>query len=153
MNHYQKRGVVFRRLERLYALLDAELKSLGITCRICGKCCDFSRIGQILYASSLEVDYLVENSGLPSSLQDQGLCPYLRENSCSAYLFRTLGCRTFFCEGLSQEVMQEIYHRYYRELKQVAEEFGWPWSYAPFIEHLSKRMSTFCSSNLGGDFS
>lgn len=38
----------------LYAELDAELEELQPACRACGRCCDFSTHGEVLYASRLE---------------------------------------------------------------------------------------------------
>jgi len=152
MNSRRGKNVVFERIKSLYSCLDAELESLGLACRVCGRCCNFLRLQEILYASSLEVDYLVENSGPPPAPEKEGNCPYLRGNLCSAHPFRTLGCRTFFCEGLPKEVMQEIYHRYYGELKLIAEEFGWPWLYAPFLEQLGNRRAASSPLSLADDF-
>lgn len=48
-------------LGRIYRLLETELVQLNPGCNQCGMCCNFTTFDHILYASSIEINYITRN--------------------------------------------------------------------------------------------
>lgn len=122
-------------LAALYAELDAELAALQETCRACGRCCDFSTHGNILYASRLERD-LLRSAGAPPGEAPPEACPYLAGGRCAARAVRTLGCRTFFCDAAAGPKGRELYEGYRKRVAGISRRAGVEWDYRPVLDCL-----------------
>ena len=123
-------------LADVYARLDAALAADSDCCRACGQCCRFKPDGIVLFASALEMAYLVSRVGLPRPgtfvagppTASPWCCPYQDGNLCGAREGRTLGCRTHFCrepgrtrgKGLHADALYEI-----RRIALVRGAQGW----------------------------
>ncbi len=126
------------RVRRTYRRVDRAVSRLGAKCTACGNCCYFDR-GFVLYASSLEVEYLLSNAGAPSELVP-GRCPYHGPPMCKAWDSRPLGCRTYFCESGRKADLEEIHNRALRVLKRVSSREGLGWRYAPLLELIAEKV-------------
>jgi hypothetical protein len=124
-------------LSQIYKELDQCLSEIAPECRACGECCHFDSFGHVLYASSLEVDYLLEKNGPPKEVP-KNVCPYLVNNSCTAREGRTLGCRIFFCQKDWQDTSQDLYHIYFRRIKELSIKYQLEWRYAPMLSSLGE---------------
>ena len=60
------------------------------------------------------------------------------DNLCTAREPRPLGCRVYFCDPAYQEDGQRISETYLRQLKDLADELGVGWRYAPLHEFLER---------------
>ncbi len=123
----------------IYKKLDAELASINPGCNACGTCCHFNDFDHVLYASTIETDYIRENVEVPSFDHDKNVCPFLIDNQCSIREHRTLGCRVFFCNPQYKETLQEIYEKYYTMIKDLAIENKVEWHYAPMMKLLKEK--------------
>lgn len=134
-------------LQAIYKELDEELAKLSPGCNACGECCNFDRFNHVLYATMIEVDYIKRNVSVPQNHTDssppphsrtgKNVCPFLIDRKCTIRDYRTLGCRVFHCNpDYQQNLSQEIYNKYYRKIKDIAQAYGLGWSYAPFMELL-----------------
>jgi Fe-S-cluster containining protein len=129
-------------LAEVYRRVDAALAPVAAaTCRACGKCCRFEPGGIILFASVLELAYLLAETpvvrapGVISGSRDSWRCPYQRENLCTARGARLLGCRTYFCDAEAREAGEGAYAEALREIQRIAEGQG-PWWYGPARAYL-----------------
>lgn len=127
----------FDELRALYADFDRETDRVSPVCRASGRCCDFEAWGHTLFASRLEVDLLLAESGLPSFDPSTKLCPFWKERRCAARTPRPLGCRAYFCDESKTEAMQDLHEVFLRRLKDLHERHAIPWSYAPLLRHLA----------------
>ncbi len=109
----------FAELEKVYRKAEEEISSLGLSCRTCGKCCHFQGAGHELFATQLEVYYVIDGAGRPTRSVDDNVCPYLDGDTCSAREHRTLGCRVFFCENGSKKSFEPIYEKYKKEIDDI----------------------------------
>jgi len=117
-------------IEAVYAELDAELSALGYACRACGECCDLVRNKYRLYLSTLELGLVLNRmkiDRLPP--QRDGRCGFQAGTTCTIHSVRPLGCRTFFCEAEGMH-LQEIYEKYLKKLRRLAERYGCEWNYS-----------------------
>jgi Fe-S-cluster containining protein len=121
----------------VYNKLDLELARINPGCDTCGTCCHFDTFGHELYASFIEVDYILKNVEVPSFNSEQRICPFLVEEKCSIRKYRTLGCRVFFCNPDYKDTSQEIYNKYYKMIKSIAIENQTEWYYAPMTKLLT----------------
>jgi Fe-S-cluster containining protein len=124
-------------IAKIYKQLDAELASINPGCDTCGTCCHFDTFDHVLYASTIETDYILENVDVPPFDPDQGTCPFLINNKCTIREYRTLGCRVFFCNPDYKEKYQDIYNKYYTMIKDLAMRNQTEWHYAPMMKLLS----------------
>ncbi len=124
-------------LRALYVELGAELTELQKTCKACGRCCDFSTHENVLYATGLERD-LLRSAELPTQEPETDVCPYLAEGQCAAREVRTLGCRTYFCDGAADRKGRELYERYRKRLADISRRAGLAWDYRPVLDSLVK---------------
>jgi Fe-S-cluster containining protein len=102
-----------RELQALYAQLDALYADWS--CPSTTECCSFGRAGRQPFVTSIEFlamrQALARRGGLPSQRRrrlpqlsdadahNERRCPLLtREQRCSIYADRPLGCRSFYCE-------------------------------------------------------
>ncbi len=129
--------VAFSDLRALYADFDRETAAVSPVCRASGRCCDFDVWGHTLFASRLEVDLLLAESGLRSFDPATRLCPFWKERKCTARSPRPLGCRAFFCDEAKTEAMGELHERFLSRLKGIHDRHGIPWRYAPLLSHIA----------------
>lgn len=122
-------------LERIYREVDAEIASTGVRCEASGVCCDFENVPHHLYASTVEISHVKEvhpESFAPGSK----LCPFWIDRKCMLRERRPLGCRTYFCDERYRDVLEDIYEKYYRRVRAIAEQHDLEWSYVSFVDAL-----------------
>ena len=122
----------------LYRELDGELAPLQRSCQACGRCCDFTTHGHVLYATRLERRVLRQaGTGAPG---ERGLvCQYLDGRSCTAREHRPLGCRTHYCQAAAGEGGRELYEKYRRRLAEISRRHDLAWDYRPVLECLREQ--------------
>ena len=120
---------------------DREIAALAPHCDACGKCCHFEDGARVLFASALEVGFLVRRAK-PAQLRKRNVCPYLQGQKCTVRPARPLGCRTFFCKDLDGQGPQAVYEKFLRRLAALAERRGLEWSYAPMLDQVFESAST-----------
>jgi Fe-S-cluster containining protein len=121
----------------VYNKLNIELASINPGCDACGTCCHFDLFDHELYASSIEINHIVNNINLPPFDPNRNICPFLIENKCTIREYRTLGCRVFFCNSNYKDTSQEIYNKYYKLIKDIAIRNQIEWRYAPMVKLLA----------------
>jgi Fe-S-cluster containining protein len=126
-------------IKEIYKKLEAELASIDPGCNACGTCCHFDEFGHVLYASTIETDYIQKNVKIPSFNPDKKVCPFLVNNECSIREHRVLGCRVFFCNPDHKETLQAIYEKYYTMIKDLAIDNEVEWQYAPMMKMLKEK--------------
>jgi Fe-S-cluster containining protein len=124
---------------KVYNKLDIELARINPGCDACGTCCHLDTFGHELYASAIEVNYILINVKVPPFDPNQSICPFLTEKKCTIREYRTLGCRVFFCNPHYKDTLQEIYNKYYKMIKDIAVGNQIEWHYAPMIKLLTTR--------------
>ncbi len=119
-------------LARVYDDVDAALAADSRACRACGKCCRFEPGGIVLFASAMELAYLVSESGRPSarsssesSAPESWRCPYQDGDRCTARRGRTLGCRTYFCDDAARARGERIHAEALARIKAIAGPEAW----------------------------
>lgn len=125
-------------ITEIYEKLEAELVSINPGCNACGTCCNFDEFDHVLYASTIETDYIRNNVEVPSYNPDKNVCPFLINNQCTIREHRTLGCRVFFCNPDYKEKAQDIYNKYYTMIKDLADNSQAKWHYAPMLKLLNE---------------
>ena len=125
-------------LTAIYRQLENELAQLNPGCNGCGTCCNFSDFDHVLYASGVEIDFIVRHAHVPDFAVSDNMCPFLKDNHCSIREFRMLGCRVFYCNPHYQEVSHEVYEKYYRMIKELYNKHAIPWKYQPFLNQLKE---------------
>ncbi len=125
---------------KIYSKLDLELSRINPGCGACGTCCHFDTFDHELYASTIEVNYILSNVNVPPFDPGQRTCPFLIENQCTIRKYRTLGCRVFFCNPNYKDTSQEIYNKYYKMIKDIAIRNQTEWHYAPMMKLLTTQI-------------
>lgn len=127
-------------LKALYEQVDREVARYGPACQLSGRCCRFKEFAHTLFASTVEIRYLVAAAPEPSRPLDRGeTCPWQDERGrCTARDARPLGCRIFYCDPAYQESAHEISERSIKELKKITQRWNLAWSYAPLHCHLAR---------------
>jgi hypothetical protein len=120
-----------RRVLALYAEVDAAVAAAGPRCEASGRCCRFKEYGHTLFISHLEAEVLLEAAPPYETPVSSDFCPFQKENLCTAREPRPLGCRVYFCDPAYQATGNQITETYLRRLKQLADELGLGWRYAP----------------------
>ena len=129
---------LYSELGRIYQLLEKELTQLNPGCNQCGTCCDFSTFDHVLYASSIEINYITQNVEVPDFNVADNVCPFLKDNQCSIRDFRTLGCRVFYCNPHYKQVLNDVYEKYYQKIKDLRGKYTIQWRYLPFLNQLDE---------------
>jgi hypothetical protein len=121
-----------RKVLELYVLVDAEVRAAGPVCQASGRCCRFKEYGHTLFLSNLEAEVLLASAPTydPEEVTPD-FCPFQVEGLCSAREPRPLGCRIYFCDPTYQSRMTEITEDALHRLKELADEAGIDWRYAP----------------------
>ena len=135
MKHLKNK--IERELQGIYKELDEELAKNSPGCNACGECCNFDKFDHVLYATMIEVDYIKRNVLVPEKRPNKNVCPFLVDKKCTIRDYRTLGCRVFYCNpDYQRNLSQEIYEKYYRKIKDLAQAHDLEWSYAPMQQLL-----------------
>ena len=115
----------------LYAEVDREVAAAGPVCVASGRCCRFKEYGHVLYLSNLEADVLLANAPPYEQPVTADYCPFQKGHLCTAREPRPLGCRIYYCDPSYQDTGNQITEEHLRRLKQLAQEHGVAWHYAP----------------------
>lgn len=128
---------------KLYEEVDAEVSAAGPVCIASGRCCRFKEFGHDLFLSHLEADVLLADAPPydPASVTPD-FCPFQQGNLCTARGPRPLGCRVYYCDPTYQDTAQHITEKYLHRLKQLAEQTGAGWRYAPLHVFLKEGASS-----------
>jgi hypothetical protein len=121
----------------LYREVDAEVGAAGPICVASGRCCRFKEYGHTLFVSNLEADVLLAAAPAYEAPVSADFCPFQKDNLCTAREPRPLGCRIYYCDPAYQETGNHITEKYLQRLKELAEENGLPWQYAPLHTFLN----------------
>jgi hypothetical protein len=127
-----------RRVLEVYAEADREVAAAGPVCVASGRCCRFKEYGHVLYISNLEADVLLDGAPAYERPVSSDFCPFQQGTLCTARAPRPLGCRVYFCDPAYQETSHAITEKYLRRLKELAEEHGVEWRYAPLYRFLNQ---------------
>lgn len=126
------------RVRVVYAAADAAVAAAGPRCEASGRCCRFKEYQHTLFVSHFEAEILLATAPAYVKPVCADGCPFQVENLCTARDERPLGCRIYFCDPDYQERQNEITERALKELKDIAEEFGTGWRYAPLHVFLNE---------------
>ncbi|MHC5212306.1 MAG: hypothetical protein ACYTG2_16435 [Planctomycetota bacterium] len=126
-------------LAALYARVDADVAAGNPRCEMSGRCCDFPRSGQRLYATDLESGYAVARAGSVPDGVEAGTCAWYQEGMCRNREGRPLGCRLYFCDPAWEDAMPELYERYHAELKALHERHAVTYVYRQFVDAVAER--------------
>ncbi len=131
-----------QRVMAIYAAADAAVAAAGPRCDSSGRCCRFAEYGHTLFISELEADVLLASAPPFEGPVSADFCPFQVNNLCTAREPRPLGCRVYFCDPAYQETGERISETYLRQLKDLADELGLVWRYAPLHEYLCESLAS-----------
>jgi hypothetical protein len=120
-----------RQVLEIYKEVDQAVAAAGPVCVASGRCCRFKDYGHVLFLSNLEADVLLDSAPPYQQPVSPDFCPFQRNNLCTAREPRPLGCRIFYCDPSYQEAGNQITEEALGRLKQLAQEHGIIWQYAP----------------------
>jgi hypothetical protein len=123
----------------IYRAADAEVALAGPKCEASGRCCRFTEYGHTLFLSELEAEVLLATAPAYDQVTPDG-CPFQVDGLCTARDERPLGCRVYFCDPSFAERMPVIIEKYTAQLKQLSEQVGRPWRYAPLQVFLQEAL-------------
>jgi hypothetical protein len=128
-----------RQVLQLYQEVDREVAAAGPMCVASGRCCRFKEFGHVLFLSNLEAEVLLRNAP-PYDKQDitPDFCPFQKGNLCTARQPRPLACRIYYCDPNYQQTGAQLSETFLRRLKELAQDHGVAWRYAPlhyFLTH------------------
>ena len=108
-------------VKKIYDWLDSQLADAADKCTACGNCCDFARFGHRLFVTTPELLYFKNNikNFLPMRT---GVCPYMKNNKCTAREFRFASCRIFFCKA-DEEFQNKISEQAVKDFKQICDKY------------------------------
>jgi hypothetical protein len=127
-------------LRALYAGLDEAVAGIGPTCRLSGRCCRFAEYGHTLFLSAPEAELLLADAPPPARPFDDGAtCPWQdARGRCTAREARPLGCRVYYCDPAFEPHASALSEAFIARLKQLTDELGLSWGYAPLHHHLRR---------------
>src|SRR5215470_4828553 len=128
---------VRRQIRELYAAVDREVAAAGPVCVASGRCCRFAEWGHTLFLSNLEAEVLLADAPAYEKPVSADFCPFQKDKLCTARGPRPLGCRVYYCDPNYQETGQQIMETYLHRLKELAQEHGTEWCYAPLHQFLN----------------
>jgi Fe-S-cluster containining protein len=126
----------------LYRETDAEVQAAGPVCVASGRCCRFKEFGHVLYVSNLEAEVLLSAAPAYEQPVSPDFCPFQKEKLCTAREPRPLACRVYYCDPNYQETGNAITEKYLHRLKELAEDQGVEWRYAPLHVFLNEAPNT-----------
>jgi Fe-S-cluster containining protein len=119
-------------MARIYADVESSLAEVHRRCIACGECCHFQPGGIVLFATALEVSFLVGRKPpqYVESTRDSWRCGYQDRDLCTARATRPLGCRTYFCDRQARLLGEAVYFEAQAHIRTLAEQGGLAW-YGP----------------------
>lgn len=130
-------------LERVYAMIDSEVRERGPACWASGRCCRFEAAGHRLFVTGLEAAYAVVRAfpGAVTTLtiagaRARGGCPFQEGNLCGAREIRPLGCRVYFCDRSAARWQQDLSERMLAGVRAIHDEQGIEYRYGEWREML-----------------
>ncbi len=120
-----------RQVLEIYQQVDQAVAAAGPVCVASGRCCRFKEYGHVLFLSNLEAEVLLASAPPYQPPVSPDFCPFQKDNLCTAREPRPLGCRIYYCDPSYQETGNQITEEYLRRLKELAQEHGALWQYAP----------------------
>jgi hypothetical protein len=126
-----------RRVLELYQEVDRAVAAAGPVCVASGRCCRFQEHGHVLFLSNLEADVLLANAPPYEPPVSPDFCPFQKDKLCTAREPRPLGCRIYYCDPSYQGTGNCLSEDYLRRLKELAEQYGVAWRYAPLHQFLN----------------
>jgi hypothetical protein len=142
MNTPQSLSDARRRVLEIYAEADAAVAAAGPRCDASGRCCRFTEYGHTLFLSNLEADVLLAAAPPYQGPVTPDYCPFQVHNRCTAREPRPLGCRVYFCDPNYQDTGNQITETFLRKLKELADELGVGWRYAPLHVYLNEALAS-----------
>src|SRR5262249_47398002 len=130
--------VIQQQIQDLYRDVDRQVAAAGPVCVASGRCCRFKEYGHTLFLSNLEADVLLAAAPPYARPVSPDFCPFQKGNLCTAREPRPLGCRVYYCDPNYQETGNALTEKYLHRLKQLAEEHGVAWRYAPLHQFLNE---------------
>ena len=131
-SNFSQKKRVFAALADAYLRLEGSISTAGQPCSACGRCCDFSKVDFQLWATRLEVEYMVAHGGKAEGINPRA-CRYLDKGGrCLNRTGRVLGCRVYFCRQ-QPGVMSESYERALKEIRRIHNQFDIEWDYADVL--------------------
>lgn len=127
-----------RSIGAVYDELGSALEEIGPTCSLSGRCCRFEEYGHTLFLSRDEAELLLADAPPPARPLDEGShCPWQDGSGrCTARRARPLGCRIYHCDPNFAPHAGPLTERFLDRLKQLSDERGRDWAYAPLHVHL-----------------
>jgi hypothetical protein len=126
-----------RRVRELYREVDAAVAAAGPVCQASGRCCRFKEYGHVLFLSNLEAAVLLEAAPPYDQPVSPDFCPFQKDRLCTTREPRPLGCRIYHCDPTYQEIGNRITETFLKKLKELADEYGIEWRYAPLHHFLN----------------
>jgi len=120
-----------QRVLDIYAAVDTAVAAAGPRCDASGRCCRFTEYGHTLFLSQFEADILLASAPPFAKPVSRDTCPFQVNNLCTARDERPLGCRIYFCDPSYTQTGNRITEDAVAALKQLADETGAAWRYAP----------------------
>jgi hypothetical protein len=127
-----------RQVMELYQEVDREVAAAGPVCVASGRCCRFKEHGHVLFLSNLEADVLLAKAPPYDNPVGPEFCPFQKGNLCTAREPRPLACRVYYCDPSYQSTGNQISEKYLHRLKELAEQSGVEWRYAPLHSFLDR---------------
>lgn len=119
----------------LYRSISQEIALRQPTCIASGRCCRFEQYGHRLYTTGLETAWCLRQVPSPIGVGDvdrareDGTCPFLSNNLCTAHAIKPMGCRVYFCDPTAKKWQNELYERCHHTLIEIHESNGLPYHY------------------------
>ena len=127
-----------RQVLQVYEEVDRAVAAAGPVCVASGRCCRFKEYGHVLFVSNLEADVLLADAPAYERPVSPDFCPFQQGNLCTARAPRPLGCRIYYCDPTYQETGNQITEDALGRLKELAQEHGLDWQYAPLHHFLNE---------------
>jgi hypothetical protein len=127
-----------QRVLAIYDSADRAVATAGPRCDASGRCCRFAEYGHTLFVSQLEAAVLLDSAPSYERPVSPDFCPFQEDNLCTAREPRPLGCRVYFCDPNYQETGNAITEAHLQMLKELADELGTGWRYAPLHVFLNE---------------
>src|SRR3954467_15660911 len=126
-----------RRVLDLYREVDRAVAAAGPVCVASGRCCRFKEYGHTLFLTTLEADALLAAAPPYDRPVTAEFCPFQKGNLCTAREPRPLGCRVYYCDPAYQETGNALTEKYLVRLRELHEEHGVAYRYAPLHHFLN----------------
>jgi len=130
-----------RKVLELYQEVDREVAAAGPRCVASGRCCHFKEYGHVLFLSNLEAAVLLAGAPAFEGPVTPDFCPFQKDNLCTAREPRPLGCRVYYCDPSYEDTGNRITETFLHRLKQLAQEHGVAWRYAPLHTFLNEALA------------